>query len=131
MRGEFARDVRLVNNDGWRGSFHCFQKVYVFFAPSLVNPAFDIRHFHQKFPQIRSAPCLMKSVGQAITKRPEFLRYRERHRGKLASNITSEAVGTRGEQGNVLPVSIAPKLQKPQGAMSEAAQFLGQSLPAS
>ncbi len=64
--------------------------------PSLVaslsplDPSFDINHVYEKYPRLRSRPWLVEKLGKAITRRRDFLRYRERHHEKLAdSNVLS------------------------------------------
>jgi hypothetical protein len=54
-----------------------------------LDPAYDINHVSEKYPCIRSTPWLMEKVGRAITRRRDFLRYRARHREKLADGLTT------------------------------------------
>ena len=57
---------------------------------SPLNPSFDINHVYEKYPRLRSKPWLVEKLGRAITRRRDFLRYRERHHEKLAdSNVLS------------------------------------------
>ena len=52
-----------------------------------IDVSYDIGHVYEKFPQVRSKAWLLEKLGRAITRRREFLRYRERHREKIGGNI--------------------------------------------
>lgn len=47
------------------------------------DASYDVGHVYEKFPHLRSKLWLMEKLGRAITRRREFLRYRETHREKL------------------------------------------------
>lgn len=57
-----------------------------------IDPSFDIDRVWQKFPDVRQRPWLAERLGRAITRRREYLRYRQEHHHKLAS------VGDSGKQ---------------------------------
>lgn len=71
-------------------------------AASLMpyEVSYDIGHVYEKYPHVRSTPWLMDKVGRAITRRREFLRYREKHREKLATDIRPIDMGERNGQAD-------------------------------
>ena len=54
---------------------------------SPLDPSFDINHVYEKYPRLRSKPWLVEKLGKAITRRRDYLRYRERHHEKLAGSL--------------------------------------------
>ena len=63
-----------------------------------IDVSYDIGHVYEKFPQIRSKAWLLEKLGRGITRRREFLRYREQHREKIGGNIRpSTGIGERHE----------------------------------
>ena len=50
---------------------------------NTFDTSYDVGHVYEKFPHVRSKLWLMDRLGRAITRRREFLRYRETHREKL------------------------------------------------
>ena len=50
------------------------------------DASYDVGHVYEKFPHVRSKAWLIDKLGSAITRRREFLRYREVHRGKLGGS---------------------------------------------
>ncbi len=52
-----------------------------------IDVSYDIGHVYEKYPQIRSKAWLLEKLGRAITRRREFLRYREQHREKIGGKI--------------------------------------------
>ena len=70
---------------------------------SPLDPSFDINHVYEKYPRLRSKPWLMERLGRAITRRRDFLRYRERHHGKLADSNDSSAFKKALDHHNPVP----------------------------
>lgn len=63
--------------------------------------SYDVGHVYEKFPHIRSKAWLMDRLGRAVTRRREFLRYREKHREKIGGNIRpSTDLDERHEQAD-------------------------------
>lgn len=55
-----------------------------------ANPfdtSYDVGHVYEKFPHVRSKVWLIEKFGRAITRRREFLRYREAHRERIGAKI--------------------------------------------
>ena len=73
---------------------------------SPLDPSFDINHVYEKFPRLRSKPWLVEKLGRAITRRRDFLRYRERHREKLADSNVSRTFKKSSDHHN--PVATKP-----------------------
>ena len=72
---------------------------------SPLDPSFDINHVYEKYPRLRSKPWLVEKLGRAITRRRDFLRYREKHREKLADSNVSSAFKKTSDHHN----SVAAK----------------------
>jgi hypothetical protein len=49
-----------------------------------IPDKFDISHVWERYPHARSTPWLIERLGKAITRRREYLRYRQQHRINLA-----------------------------------------------
>ncbi|KAK1750909.1 cold-shock' DNA-binding domain-containing protein [Echria macrotheca] len=69
-------------------------------APPPANP-FDTRHVCDTFPRVRAKPWLADRLGRAITRRREYLKYREKHRKSLASAPVSIEDCGAAESGTV------------------------------
>lgn len=52
-----------------------------------IDVSYDIGHVYEKFPQVRSKAWLLEKLGRAITRRREFLRYREKYRENIGGNF--------------------------------------------
>jgi hypothetical protein len=66
-----------------------------FFGKSALklkyDSAYDSNHIREKFPKAyASSPWLVKRLGDAMTARRQFLRYRSEHRSKLAVDFSRE-----------------------------------------
>ena len=70
---------------------------------SPLDPKSDINHVYEKYPRLRSKPWLIERLGRAITRRRDFLRYRERHHGKPADSNDSGAFKGALDDHNPVP----------------------------
>ena len=68
-----------------------------------LDPSFDINHVYEKYPCLRSKPWLVDKLGRAITRRRDFLRYREKHHEKLADSNVLSAFKKTPDHHNSLP----------------------------
>ncbi|CAD6579307.1 MAG: hypothetical protein ASARMPREDX12_009124 [Alectoria sarmentosa] len=75
--------------------------------------SYDVGHVYEKYPHVRSTPWLMDRVGRAITRRREFLRYREKHREKLATDIRPIDMSDRNRQAETREMAPFNALQTP------------------
>ena len=57
---------------------------------------FDFNHVREKYPKAENA--LVKRLGNALTRRRKYLKYRERHAVKLRQGIDNVDLGARGFQ---------------------------------
>ena len=80
------------------------------------DASYDVGHVYEKFPHVRSKPWLIDKMGRAITRRREFLRYRENHRERLGSDIgPTTDFGTRHKLGDTRKiVTNRTDFQKPE-----------------
>ncbi len=70
---------------------------------SPLDPSFDRNHVYEKYPCLRSKPWLVDKLGRAITRRRDFLRYRERHHEKLADRNVLSAFKKTPDHHNSVP----------------------------
>ena len=73
---------------------------------SPLDPSFDINHVYEKYPRLRSKPWLVEKLGKAITRRRDYLRYRERHHEKLADSNVSSANIKPPYHHNAVPTKL-------------------------
>jgi hypothetical protein len=61
---------------------------------------FDVGHVRDKFPLAEQ--YLVVRLGQAISRRRQYLKYREEHRARLASGVDLTEIRLDGEEGTVI-----------------------------
>jgi len=79
---------------------------------------FDIRHVHSKFGQIQ--PWLAERLGKAISRRRQYLKYRESHHEKLAYGLDQDDVGAHDvPEAETVASSIPSHLKDGGGSSSQ------------
>lgn len=85
-----------------------------------LDESFDINHVWQKFPYARPKKWLVTRLGQAITRRRQYLKYRKTHRQKLSREEQNDQAAaertvnvTTRSQSQMQPFSVGDQMQNP------------------
>src|SRR2546429_7537159 len=85
----------VIRNPAPRDRYHKSASIEKF------DDSFDIAHVWHKFPHARHTPWLIERLGKANTRRRQHLKYRERHREKLAKEPKPGKDGEDPQKGSI------------------------------